>query len=179
MAEASHQTVRIARGRHRSPSEGACVMELASMLAGERFGDRPRCVDPVIGAFLRAFNDRLADRERQRLDPDAALAVGTRTTRTERIARREECLRFAGARPLPRLRITLLTRLRYGLRLDEGAGEFAARHAIASGDPEGGFALLNRLVGKGLEAPPLAGAVELGAELRVAGAGSELVLDPH
>ena len=29
-----------------------CVMELASMLAGERFGDRPVSVCPVIGAFL-------------------------------------------------------------------------------------------------------------------------------
>ena len=145
------------------------------MLAGEEFGDRPRCVDPVIGAFLRAFNDRLPDRQRQRLYPYAALAVGTRGGRADRARRREECLQFAGARPLPRLRIALLTRLRLALRFDDGAGEFAARHAIASGNIEGGFALLDRL----LETPPLAGALEVGAELGVAGAGAELVLDPH
>ena len=34
----SHQTVRLARGKHSSPRDGVCVMELASMLAGEQFG---------------------------------------------------------------------------------------------------------------------------------------------
>ena len=28
-------------------------------VAGEPFSDRPRCADPVIATFLRAFNDRL------------------------------------------------------------------------------------------------------------------------
>lgn len=149
------------------------------MLAGERFSDRPRCVDPVIAAFLRGFNDRLADRARQRLYPYAALAVGTRGGRRSRHTRRRACLQFSGATPLPRLRIGLLTRLKFALRLDEGAGEFAARHAIASGDIEGGFALLDRLLGGGLKAPPLAGVVEVGAQLGIAGARAELVLDPH
>ena len=70
--------MRLAKGRHRSPDEGACVMELASMLAGERFTDKPRCVDPVLAAFLRAFNDRLDHFDRQRLLPYASRAVGTR-----------------------------------------------------------------------------------------------------
>src|SRR3954454_13886856 len=73
-----HQTVRLARGRHKSPADGACVMELASMLAGEEFTDRPKCADPVIASFLRAFNDRLDTRQRQRLRPYAAAVVGTR-----------------------------------------------------------------------------------------------------
>jgi AhpD family alkylhydroperoxidase len=41
-------------------------MELASMLAHEPFSERPQSVCPVIGAFLRAYNDRLDDRWRQR-----------------------------------------------------------------------------------------------------------------
>ena len=42
-------------------------MELSSMLAGEPFSDRPRCVDPVIAAFLRTYNDGLDDSRRQDL----------------------------------------------------------------------------------------------------------------
>jgi hypothetical protein len=51
-AVASYQTVRLSAGRHRSPDDGACVMELASMLAGEPFSDRPATVCPVIAGFL-------------------------------------------------------------------------------------------------------------------------------
>lgn len=74
----SHQTVTLARGRHSSPAEGACVMELASMLAGEPYSDHPDSVCPVIGAFLRAYNDHVDDRRRQDLYAYAASAVGTR-----------------------------------------------------------------------------------------------------
>lgn len=150
------------------------------MLAGEEFTDRPRCVDPVISAFLRAFNDRLGDRARQRLYPYAALAVHTRGEAAKTRARREACLDYAGARPLPRVRIAALTRLRLGLRIDEGAGEFAARQAIARGDVEGGFALLDRLIGRDrLEAAALASALEVRPQLRITSARPQLELDPR
>jgi hypothetical protein len=73
----SHQTVRLARGAHRSAEHGACVMELASMLAGEAFGDHPRTACEVIGAFLRSYNDAVDDDRRQDLYPAAAAVVGT------------------------------------------------------------------------------------------------------
>src|SRR5439155_8893321 len=76
----SHQTVRLARGKHSSPRDGVCVMELASMLAGERFSDRPYCVSPAIGGFLRAYNDFIDDSLRQDLYGLASAAVGTRGT---------------------------------------------------------------------------------------------------
>jgi hypothetical protein len=76
----SHQTVKLARGKHSSPREGVCVMELASMLAGERFSDRPYCVSPAIGGFLRAYNDFIDDRLRQDLYRLASAVVGTRDT---------------------------------------------------------------------------------------------------
>src|SRR5690242_426726 len=76
----SHQTVKLARGKHASPEDGVCVMELASMLTGEEFSDHPRSVCPVIGAFLRAYNDRVDDRWRRDLWAYAAKAVGTRST---------------------------------------------------------------------------------------------------
>jgi hypothetical protein len=53
-------------------------MELSSMLAGERFSDRPKSVCPLIGAVLRTYNDSLDDQRRQDLYRFAAEAVGTR-----------------------------------------------------------------------------------------------------
>ena len=44
MTRVTHQTVRLTTGKHTSPSDGACVMELASMLAGEPSATiRARC----------------------------------------------------------------------------------------------------------------------------------------
>jgi hypothetical protein len=53
-------------------------MELASMLAGERFSDRPASVCPIVGAILRAHNDTVDDARRGDLYRYAAEAVGTR-----------------------------------------------------------------------------------------------------
>jgi hypothetical protein len=87
----SHQTVTLGRGRHSDPSKGACVMELASMLAGERFSDHPRSVCPVIGRYLRGLNDGLDDERRQDLYGLAAAVVGTSGGRRERARRRAMC----------------------------------------------------------------------------------------
>jgi hypothetical protein len=84
----THQTVQIKRGAHSSPEEGACVMELASMLAGERFSDRPRAVCPIIAAFLRSYNDAVDDDRRQDLFPIASAVVGTATSDADVIAER-------------------------------------------------------------------------------------------
>ena len=56
------------------------------MLSGERFGDRPASVCPVIGAILRVYNDNVDDRRRQDLYRFAADAVDTR--RDYRVQRR-------------------------------------------------------------------------------------------
>lgn len=82
----SHQNVRLGPGRHPQPGEVVCVLELASMLAGERFGDRPVSVCPVIGAILRTYNDNVDDRRRQDLYRFASDAVDTR--RDYRVQRR-------------------------------------------------------------------------------------------
>jgi hypothetical protein len=78
VSDPTHQTVRLSRGKHTSPRRGACVMELASLLAGEPFSDRPDCVCPVIAAFLRAYNDSIDDHRRQDLYAYAAEVVGSR-----------------------------------------------------------------------------------------------------
>ena len=89
---ASHQTVTLARGKHTAPSNGACVMELASMLSGEDFSDRPASVCPVLAAFLRAYNDAVDDRRRQDLYRYASAAVGTRGSMELMRRRARRCL---------------------------------------------------------------------------------------
>jgi hypothetical protein len=88
----SHQTVRLGRGSHRSPEHGACVMELSSMLAGERFTHRPASVCFVIAELLRSYNDGVDDERRQGLYGCASLVVGSRAN-IEVVRRRVERLR--------------------------------------------------------------------------------------
>jgi hypothetical protein len=94
-AQPSHQTVRLCRGKHSAPHQGVCVMELASMLAGEPFTDRPACVDPVLGGFLRAYNDTIDGRRRQDLYAVAARVVGTARGRELEEARAARLIAFA------------------------------------------------------------------------------------
>src|SRR3954470_23234350 len=95
MTVPSHQTVRLARGRHASQHVGVCVMELASMLAGEPFSDRARSISPTIGALLRTYNDGLDDVCRQDLYAVAAAIVGTAARRSVERERISRCLTFA------------------------------------------------------------------------------------
>ena len=74
----SFQTLRLSRGRHERPEDGTCIAELISMLAGERYSDRPRCSCPALTAFLRGYNDSLDDVKRQDLFALASELVGTR-----------------------------------------------------------------------------------------------------
>jgi len=95
VAHTSHQTIRLSKGKHASPNEGACVMELASMLAGEPFSDRPASVCPVIAGFMRAYNDRIDDERRQELYRYAAEVVGTRAVSEVEHMRERRCLEWA------------------------------------------------------------------------------------
>jgi hypothetical protein len=91
----THQTVRLARGRHSSPERGACVMELASMLDAGPFTDHPRSVCPVIAAFLRNYNDWVDDGRRQDLYAYAAKVVGSRESRSVEDARTRRLMKWA------------------------------------------------------------------------------------
>jgi hypothetical protein len=57
----------LSRGKHRTPRKGACFMEFASFLAGERWSDHPRCTHPLLAALARVVNDNSSDDARQRL----------------------------------------------------------------------------------------------------------------
>jgi hypothetical protein len=90
MPPVTHQTIKLSKGKHASPEDGACVMELASMLAGEPFSDHPASVCPVIGSFLRAYNDSIDDDRRQDLYAYAAQVVGSRASISVQRDRAEE-----------------------------------------------------------------------------------------
>lgn len=93
----NHQTTRLGTGKHEGPGPVVCVMELASMLAGERFSDRPASVCPVIGSILRAYNDVVDDSRRHDLYRYAAEAVGTRGDFT--LQHRRAAMAISWARP--------------------------------------------------------------------------------
>jgi hypothetical protein len=57
----------LARGKHRNPRTGACFMEFASLLAGERWSDHPACTHPLLAAVARHINDHTSDAGRPRL----------------------------------------------------------------------------------------------------------------
>jgi hypothetical protein len=145
MTVPSHQTVRLARGRHASQQAGVCVMELASMLANEPFSDRSRSISPTIGALLRTYNDGLDDVRRQDLYAVAAAIVGTAARRSVERERISLCLTFAQQQgmPLPGRRAAL------GLATSEAAGALAARAGLDAGAHDETLALVDQLVALG------------------------------
>ena len=57
----------LSRGKHRNSRKGACFMEMASVLAGERWSDHPKCTHPLLGELARHVNDCTSDANRQQL----------------------------------------------------------------------------------------------------------------
>ena len=57
----------LSRGRHRNPRKGACFMELAAYLAGERWSDHPACTHSLLASVARLVNDHTSDEGRPRL----------------------------------------------------------------------------------------------------------------
>jgi hypothetical protein len=66
----------LSRGKHRGPRQGACFMELASFLAGERWSDHPVCTHPLLAALARDVNDCTSDAGRARLVPLIPSVIG-------------------------------------------------------------------------------------------------------
>lgn len=85
----------LSRGKHRNPRHGACFMEFASYLAGERWTDHPGCTHPLLASLARQVNDHVSDDARQTLvelvpevigvtsaDPRADVAIALRAATT-------------------------------------------------------------------------------------------------
>jgi hypothetical protein len=82
------QIPRLGRFAHLSPDDGACLMELVSVLAGQPFTDTPAGTHPLLAALARGVNDAVSDHARPALallapdlvnlnpsGPDAAIAI--------------------------------------------------------------------------------------------------------
>lgn len=68
----------LSRGKHRSPRSGACFMEMASVLAGERWTDQPQCTHPLLAGLARLVNDSISDAGRRELVEYIPSVVGIR-----------------------------------------------------------------------------------------------------
>lgn len=66
----------LSAGRHRNAARGACFMEYASFLAGERWSDHPACTHPQLAALARDVNDLTSAAGRSRLVPLIPRVVG-------------------------------------------------------------------------------------------------------
>ena len=160
MPPISHQTIKLSRGRHSSPEHGACVMELASMLAGEGFTDHPRSVSRPIASFLRGYNDLLDDRRRADLYRYAAQTVGTVSSAAVEDARVGRLLTWGDEYWQHRSSGSLLERLRLRRALKERSGDpepagTYAVHAIGQITDEthaAALALVDELIAMGAPA---------------------------
>ncbi|HEX7355284.1 MAG TPA: hypothetical protein VF288_10680 [Mycobacteriales bacterium] len=84
--------LRLGAGAHAAPDgapDGArlCVMEAVAYVAGEPWSDRPACASSVVSAFMRPWNDAMADDERQSLRRYIARLVGSRGTDEQEMQR--------------------------------------------------------------------------------------------
>jgi len=160
MSPVTYQTVRLSKGKHISAEDGACVMELASMLAGEPFSDHPACACPVIGSFLRAYNDSVDDERRQDLYAYASKVVGSRgggvvqRARAERLAQWEFDLRRRRwiRRLLPERLRTIGLHPRHALDTAGTHAVHAIRRHTAATHAEA-LALIDELLAMGTPAP--------------------------
>jgi hypothetical protein len=69
----------LSRGKHRNPRRGACFMEMASYLAGEKWSDHPSCTHPLLADVARNVNDRTTDAGRPLLAPMIPVVIGLTT----------------------------------------------------------------------------------------------------
>lgn len=70
----------LSAGKHRSARQGACFMEFASYLAGERWSDHPACTHALLATLARDVNDLTTDASRTRLMPLVNRVVGLTST---------------------------------------------------------------------------------------------------
>ncbi len=63
-------------GKHRNARSGACFMEYASFLAGERWSDHPACTHAGLAHLARAVNDLTSNEARTRLAPLVPGVIG-------------------------------------------------------------------------------------------------------
>jgi hypothetical protein len=147
-----------------------CVLELASVLAGDTFSAYPVSVCPVIATFLRCYNDEVDDRRRRDLIPLAAAVVGSRATKRVEWRRAQMCRRWVVHVMRPgfwRHPVWTLCSLRRRNR-NEAAAIYAALVALDGAYPgqrhEAALDLVSRLVAHGSMVPSVLPPADVGGD---------------
>ena len=92
LAPDSLAMISLISGSHRERASGVCAMELVAWMAGEPHSDHPDCTCPVLGAFIRSWNDDLPGADRDRLlKPILPQLIGTRATKEVELQRAILC----------------------------------------------------------------------------------------
>jgi hypothetical protein len=114
----------LSAGKHRNPRKGACFMEFASYLAGEKWSDRPACTHPALAELARAVNDHVGDEARQTLLPMVPEVIGLNgdAPLIDVMVARECALVALPVVPLGRARVVALGLLRCEKALAEHQG---------------------------------------------------------
>ncbi len=135
----------LSRGKHRTPRKGACFMELASFLAGERWTDHPTCTHPLLAEVARQVNDRTTDAGRSRLAQLIPDVIGLTT---------EDPL--ADVRIALHCALTALPDVAFDAQRSLAVGVLACeRQLIALSDPH--LQAVRRRIARGLDDVPQAG----------------------
>jgi hypothetical protein len=66
----------LSRGKHRRPEDGACFMEMVSVLGGNRWSDNPPGTHPLLAHLARLVNDFTSDARRPMLSPMVPSVIG-------------------------------------------------------------------------------------------------------
>ena len=67
----------LSHGGHSDPKKGACVMEMVSFIAGEKWTDHPDCVHSAIQEIARNTNDFVSDDNRNIISDMIPRFIGT------------------------------------------------------------------------------------------------------
>lgn len=132
----------LARGRHRSARQGACFMEFASYLAGERWSDHPACTHPLLASLARDVNDLVGDDARSQLVALIPRVVGLNGDDPE-IADRIAVL--AAAHALPIVALQRQTALASALQRVKGSDATGRAIAAALGAAPGAVSWVRHL----------------------------------
>ena len=135
----------LSRGKHRNPRKGACFMELASFLAGERWSDHPSCTHPLLAEVARQVNDRTTDAGRRGLAPLIPTVIGLTTDDP-----------LADVRIALHCALTALPDVAFDAQRSLAVGVLACeRQLVALEDPE--LQALRRRIARALDDVPQAG----------------------
>jgi len=135
----------LSRGKHRNARKGACFMELASFLAGERWSDHPACTHPLLAEVARQVNDRTTDAGRPRLATLIPEVIGLTTDEP-----------LADVRIALHCALTALPDVAFDAQRSLAVGVLACeRQLVALEDPH--LAAVRRRIARGLDDVPQAG----------------------